>query len=946
MTLTLDDRQRQAIDHGAGPCLVLAGPGSGKTRVIVQRFLRLIAAGTPGDRQVVLTYTRKAAVEMRERVESTIGPLPDDPPLTNYHSFAQQVLRRWAWRLGISPAFRIADPAERWLEVDAILSELRPITLHNPLRPQDLVDGILDLIGQAKQELVTPPQYARWAEQRTEECRDEAERFLLRRHVECAEVYRQLEERYKRRGILDHDDTILHAHTLLSEYPDVRAAVCDPVEMVMVDEYQDTNYAQARLVEALVRDNGNLLVVADDDQSIYKFRGASLANLDRFARLYPDHVRVVLSNNYRSTSQIVAVSRAVITAAQPESRIDKHLVAKHGTGASVEVWRGDDDRSEMRAVATECRRLIGLGTSAGDIAWLFRRHDDMRGAIRALQEAGVPHLVHGGRGFFQQRDVKDVIALLSAVLDPNDSQSLLRCLNLPHYAVGNPGRLALSRAAVENDMPLASVIAAGGGDLDAADSAAAKRCVETLVKLHGRVTRDDVRDLFYAVLEESRFLGALEDMESAAAAQIGANLNRLGELLETFADWSDDRSLARALRYLSVLRACGGADEVPRAEVGSTGLTLITAHSAKGLEWPVVIMSRCIESRWPGTPGAASRLGLPDDLVPDTPPPGDGHRDEERRLFYVALSRARDRLILTSARRYSHSWQDERVTPFLEPLDHLEGAVTKRALPPGGPPQTLRPAEMLGVPPVRVRASISDLVAFKDCPRRYAYRAVYHLPVPESLQRWYGVLVHDVLQSAATQRRSGLDVGGDAVIALWREAWDTARGPKGAGADLSALGESQLSRYAASSAWYSRRIVGVEEPFVIDVDSADISGRYDRLDDGEQAPIVVDYKTGPPRTEAEAKRDLQVRGYALAMARRTRAERVTVELHWLQTAEVTSVTFDRSGLGTASGHIDGAARELAAAAQDRDFPTKPSAWKCRNCDYRTICDEGRNAGGS
>ena len=355
----LDEAQRRAVEHGDGPCLVLAGPGSGKTRVIVERFLRLLHAGTPPERLLVLTYTRKAAAEMRDRVERVHGPFEGEPPLLNYHSFAQRVLRRWGWRLGISPAFRIADDAERWLVVDRILAELRPTTLYNPLRSHDLVDAILDLIEKAKQELVSPEAYADWAEARLAGATGGLERELLIRHRECAAVYRRLEAIFVERAVLDHDDTILFAERLLREHDDVREAVAGAIDHVMVDEYQDTNYAQARLVEALAGERGNILVVADDDQSIYKFRGASLANLDRFARIYPRHERVILDRNYRSHQEIVEASRAIIGAAPPGSRIEKHLVADRGTGGTVQVWRAADERGEVVEVARECRRLLG-----------------------------------------------------------------------------------------------------------------------------------------------------------------------------------------------------------------------------------------------------------------------------------------------------------------------------------------------------------------------------------------------------------------------------------------------------------------------------------------------------------------------------------------------------------------------------------------------------------
>ncbi len=347
----LDAAQQEVVEHGDGPCLVLAGPGSGKTRVIVERFLRLVDGGTGAEEQLVLTYTRKAADEMRLRAEQAHGTFSGDAPLTNYHSFAHGLVRAWGWLAGISPVFRIADAAERWLHVEAVLDQLRPRTLWNPLRPHDLMDPLLAVIGYAKQELVTPEAYAEWALRRRESCTDPAERLLLERHAEVAAVYERLDDRYRRLGVFDHDDCILYAERLLREQPAVQHAVAQRIRFVMVDEYQDTNYAQAKLVEALTQGHRNILVVADDDQSIYKFRGASRANLDRFTREFPDHRSIVLTRNYRSTPQIVNASRQVIAGATPATRIAKQLVAARGDGPAVAVWAAADGHDEATAVA-------------------------------------------------------------------------------------------------------------------------------------------------------------------------------------------------------------------------------------------------------------------------------------------------------------------------------------------------------------------------------------------------------------------------------------------------------------------------------------------------------------------------------------------------------------------------------------------------------------------
>ncbi|GAC1341044.1 MAG: hypothetical protein NVSMB29_10900 [Candidatus Dormibacteria bacterium] len=941
-SVSLDPAQQAAVDHRQGPCLVVAGPGSGKTRVIVERFLALVDAGIPAEHQLVLTYTIKAAAEMRERAEAVHGPFSGPVPLLNFHSFARRVLRDWGWLIGVAPSFRMVDAAERWLHCEAVLAQLRPRTLWNPLRPHDLVDPLLRVIEAAKQELVTPDAYAAWAQDRLHTCGDEADRALLERHQESAAVYAALDDRYRHHAVLDHDDCILLAESLLRDQPAVRRAVADRITQVMVDEYQDTNYAQARLVETLVAGHRNLFVVADDDQSIYKFRGASRANLERFERVYAGHPTIVLTENYRSTPEIVSAARCIIETAPVESRIDKRLHAVRPPGAPVELWQAPDERSEARALSAECAALVAAGTPPHGIAWLFRRHADMAPVMAALRDAGVPYVVHGGRGYFQQPEVKDLLALLGAAADPEDTQAVLRCLHLPSWQVSAAGRRTLVAAADQHDRPLAHLLTTPGLGLSDDDATAVARCVGAITALHAQSARDDVRELFEQALELSDYLGLLDAATPLARAQMGANLNKFGELLEGFADWSDDRRLSTALRYLAVLRDSGSADEIAAVDWVEDGVALLTAHSAKGLEWPVVVINGCIEGRWPGRSGFAAQLRLPDELVPEPPPQGDALADEERRLFYVAATRARDRLLLSRAKRYRRSYADERLTPFLRHLDSAPATSHREA----GRAAPVTSSRRAPAPPAegRLRLSVSELIAFRACPRRFEYRRRYRMPVHASTRSWFGIMAHGVLQAAAMMRRSGEPVDAEVVAALWGQAWAQGRGPRGTHPELRAYGENQLRRYVESPLWTDATIDCVEEEFSVPLTVADLRGRFDRIDlPAGSPPTVVDYKTGPPRASDSAARDLQVRAYAVAVHQRTAAQPVAVELHQLQTAERVRVDFDQKSLGKVHYQLDATATELAGAWRDGAFPAQPSTYNCRRCDYRTVCDEGRNA---
>jgi CRISPR/Cas system-associated exonuclease Cas4 (RecB family) len=372
-------------------------------------------------------------------------------------------------------------------------------------------------------------------------------------------------------------------------------------------------------------------------------------------------------------------------------------------------------------------------------------------------------------------------------------------------------------------------------------------------------------------------------------------------------------------------------------------VVLHTAHGAKGLEWPVVFLSHCATDTWAGRSHRALDIQLPDDLVPEPAPLGDAAVDEERRLFYVAATRARDRLVFTWARKYPRRFYDQTCTPFLSGV--RDDWAMWVDVPSAAPVPPVRRVRSRGTPmPAHPSLSVSDLRAFKECPRRFEYRKIWKLPVRDSVQSWYGTLIHEVLRVAATQRMAGMDIDGDAIAALWHEAWQVSRGPKGQHPELLSAGEEQLRRYLETPAWLDAHIESVEDRVVMQMNGAEIVGRFDRVDTGTgSTPTVVDYKTSRPRTAESVNGDLQVRAYAVAMAQRTGSHEAAVELHYLQTGEVARIEFDREFLDRSGRQLSATTDELVRAWRDGDFPPRPSRWQCSKCEFRTVCDEGREA---
>ena len=427
-TAALTPAQRAAVDHAGGPLLIVAGAGTGKTRVLVERYRRLRQDGVPAEQILLLTFTDKAAREVLDRVEQEDYLPAGERFVLTYHAFAQRFLQEEGWLCGIPKGFRIVSEVRKWELMRDVLLELRPPHLFHPQRPYERIGELLKLVERAKQELVSPVEFRGWAEANAT-----ADDPVLAAQRQAALVYGEYQHRLLAEERLDFDDTIYFSVQLLTQEPSVAARQSRRFTHLMVDEFQDTNFAQSRLLELLAGTERNLCVVGDDDQSIYKFRGASVANLRRFHAVFPDAAVIRLEENYRSRGPILRAAARLIS--DDPDRLEKRLIATRGEGRAVSVLTATNVTEEADAVATLVKTAIDEGRyRPNGIAILLRANAHLHNFARALQRQGVAYQVSGGRGFYQQPEVKDCLAYLRAVDSPDDTVCLMRLLSLPRYA--------------------------------------------------------------------------------------------------------------------------------------------------------------------------------------------------------------------------------------------------------------------------------------------------------------------------------------------------------------------------------------------------------------------------------------------------------------------------------------------------------------------------------
>lgn len=614
----LNDPQQRAVEATAGPVLILAGAGSGKTRVIVHRIAYLMLAKRVPPWQILgVTFTNKAAEEMRQRVRDLAGPIGDNVLLSTFHSFCSRILRRELRRLGWEEGFTIYDDADQLSVVKDVLKALE--INEKRLSPR----AVLNSISRAKDELITPHVLAEHAEGPFE--------------VAVARAYRKYQDVLRDANALDFNDLIMFVVQLFREFPDVREHYQDRFRYIMVDEYQDTNHAQYELVRLLAAKYRNICVVGDDDQGIYSWRGADLRNILDFEREYDDATVVKLEQNYRSTQNILDAAHTIIS--RLPNRRDKRLWTSNGGGAPLVVLPALDEEDEARLIVNAVRRLQDEGLGLRDCVVMYRTNAQSRALEDALVTQGMPYQLVGGVAFYQRREIKDSLAYLRVIQNISDSLSFRRVVNVPPRGIGAKTFAALTLWAEMQGIPPAEAVlglAAGHATDPLPVTARAREALEGLGRMLGgfrqEMERLPLSEFVKMLVRESGYLEHIRKSENVEeAVDREENLDELVAAAARFDDVEPPQGLSLFLHEATLVA------DVDRMNADG-GLTLMTMHNAKGLEFPAVFVAGMEEELFPHI----RSLDDPEQLA------------EERRLCYVALTRAKQRLyLLYAARRYS-----------------------------------------------------------------------------------------------------------------------------------------------------------------------------------------------------------------------------------------------------------------------------------------------------
>jgi|AntAceMinimDraft_9_1070365.scaffolds.fasta_scaffold02782_4 DNA helicase-2/ATP-dependent DNA helicase PcrA len=645
----LNPAQRQAVEHRGGPLLIVAGAGSGKTRVLTRRIAHLLATGdaTPGQ-ILAITFTNKAAAEMKERVADIVGPAGRTMWVSTFHSACVRILRAEAHRLGVKSNFTIYDTQDSLRLITLILRDFN-IDAKNT-RPR----MVLSRISSAKNELVDHETFLTNTQLASD--KEAAIESVI------AQIYREYQNRLNLANAFDFDDLIGSTVALLQLFPEVANMYRRRFRQIMVDEYQDTNHAQYMLIKELVGTvavspdsppPGELCVVGDADQSIYAFRGATIRNIEEFERDYPDAATIMLEQNYRSTQTILSAANAVI--AKNTSRRAKNLWTDSGDGDLIKVYVGDDEHDEASFIAREIDRMSDEGVSRpGDTAVFYRTNAQSRAVEEVFIRTGMPYKVVGGVRFYERKEVRDILAYLRTIANSADEVSLRRILNTPKRGIGDRAEAMIGAYAERERISFFESLqrAAQVPGLATRSVTAISSFVELMQGLQTLFeSGTEPAMVVQAAIEQS---GYLSELRASTDLQDEGRIENLAELESVAASYLVDNPEGTLIDFLETVALVADADSIPEGEDHGGVVTLMTLHTAKGLEFPTVFLTGMEEGIFPHS----RSLSEPREL------------EEERRLAYVGITRARQRLYLSRSLTRS-AWGSPSANPqsrFLEEI--------------------------------------------------------------------------------------------------------------------------------------------------------------------------------------------------------------------------------------------------------------------------------------
>jgi len=960
----LNNQQRAAVHHGGGPLLVVAGAGTGKTRVITERIRHLLETDPrlPGESILALTFTDKAAGEMKHRVIRTAGERGQGVFVGTFHAFCNALL------LQRNPKLQTLDDVDHWILLRRNLSVLALERYRRLAEPGQFLGDFVKFFSRCQDELVTPNDYERYVESLADKYAREKHTLLedeqrlreegIAEQREIARAYRASDRLLRERNLLTFGMQLLDAVHLLRSDSDFAGALRARYRYILVDEFQDTNIAQIELLWQLAADHRNVVAVGDNAQAIYRFRGASFGSftifLERFAGVpRSDTVgasRFVqpLVDNYRSTARILRTAGQVVFFIDHSPLVPKkELVPHKPDGEKVRIVEFGSTQEEARWIAAEIDRLHAAGLNWRKFAALYRIHGHRAELVRALEERGIPFVIRN-LSILDHPLVRDLLAYLRLIVSPADNIACARVLAAPAWGLEPADLVRTCERAAKARRSLWDELQAPQGELSfSGRTPATNELVAGLNELRLRSSAIDATDLFEAL---EKWLELPLSIRSADRPYI----RRLAQFVREWQSKGETSRLPEFVEYLDYFMQAGG--QINLEQDSRDAVQLMTVHAAKGLEFEHVFVLRLTHRGFPIAPRVPV-LVFPEALMKEELPRGDFHIQEERRLFYVAITRARERLTLTTVVH-----KRSRPSVFLEDIlsaPHVAKQNVEQASPVA---PAAKAARMLAVtepllftetepriysliarwaeryrPPVfePLQLSASGIETYQKCPQKYLFSKVWGIGSGPAAATTFGNIMHNTIRQFIAALRKGLRLSFEEVVAIFRREWTSAGFEDRHQEELYQNdGIEQLRAFHTSALNTPAHVTAQEKRFTIKCDNGvELIGRMDQINRIAPGEVeIIDYKTGKPKSETHAQKDLQLSVYALAAREVLDVKPVRLIYYNLQDNRCVFASREEKQLHELYGTI----QEVAFDIRAREFPARPG-FICKYCEYRFLC---------
>lgn len=976
----LNKEQFEAVTHKDGPLLIIAGAGTGKTSVITQKISWLIEQGHAGTQEILaLTFTEKAAGEMEERVDRLLPMGYLDLWISTFHSFCERILREEGLEIGLPADFKLLNGTEAWMLVKKNLDKFN-LDYYKPLgNPTKFIHALLGHFSRAKDEVIDPGEYLEYAEKLKLDT-DRAESGIGENELEqdivktkeIAESYHVYQKLLLDNNYLDFGDLINYTLRLFKERPAILNKYRKQFKFVLVDEFQDTNWAQYELIKMIAEPRNNLTVVGDDDQSIFRFRGASMSNILQFKKDYPESKNIVLINNYRNTQNILDLSYNFIAQNNPnrleaqlkkeKDNLNKKLKADRGGDGLIECINAESLDAEVEKVLNRMAELKARDKEAtwNDFAILIRANDMANNFIPALEREELPYVFLASRGLYARPVIMNIISYLKLLDDYHEGAAMYRILSNPVFNFSRQEISEINYWSAKKTLSLYETLKT------AAAFGFKKEAVEKINKIlflidkHTELARHKgAAEVALNFLNDSGYLKYLTEKSEQEVRDNTSLLNQFYKRIQEFERNNDDKSARNFLKELEMEIESGDQGSLmPDFESGPEAIKILTVHASKGLEFKYVFVVNLVDKRFPTIP-RKEPIALPEELIKEILPEGDAHLEEERRLFYVAMTRAREGLFFSWGEDYG-GVRKKKPSLFLMETGLVSGEKEKKV---GNnslkiQDKKIEPADVEYKMPAAF--SFSQIAAFENCPKQYYYNFILKIPVRGKAQFSFGKSMHGSLQrimelilSKQKNIQSDLFSGDDnknikkkmgelisqkevreIYEASWIPDWFDSKKERD---DYYKKGMEALEDFYGKYKDDYLSVAFIEKGFKFKVAAGEVysfKGVIDRIDDLGDGYKILDYKTGKPKDKLTFDDKKQLLIYQLAAAELFDKPIKSLSFYYLDDNS------EREFLGTNKEleKVEQFLGDTIGEIKKGKFNAKPGIL-CKYCDFNNICED-------